>query len=650
MGTDSQTVTQQPPPDHLPLDFKGWDKPKVAPKSSENPPDHLPLDFKGWDAAPVAKKEVKPPDHLPLNFSGFDEKQVQTPQERILQATVGEGYTPEDAQRRVHEYDYAVKQGLSPERAEKVANALKLKATKKILTPEEKQNVANWYAALPIEKRKEGGVGLVTDPQEFANGYAEARAMGLDDNEAEEYGRSQPLVRAGIRTSNWTGDKFTNAKKGMLWLLGGRDEVSHVKAEDAVSGSLVSALMGMTSQDREFQTQKDADWIDKHIGHPVAVLQEHINHLIDGFTTPDMAALEIATLGGGTVEGMLPEVGTELTAAARATRFAQRTIRTTSKLAHIGFTTQMAEGTVETGSESVKQFAKGNVSEGMGYALDAIVNGLMVAGGMHSVDAHAEVRSALDRKTGEVYSGKRFDQLSDQQQGLIVNRLIEDDPKFKAAADASEKEARKAAIKLRNRYGAALNQTWNPNAAERAIRKLHVDRAELAIRKQENAVLEAARKAVEENKKAEAVKAEKIISDNESARQRNMKAREERENETPRPQATESVPQMEVDGEIVYGPVTRLEQESHIGVEPLSDGYGVYIQEKDGETRQYLNSQGFWGAEESAARVQDDESARTLAKIQALRTTTVEDAEKETNLENVTKQLIDHEIDSRHMA
>ena len=102
----------------------------------------------------------------------------QTPQEKILQSTIGEGYTPEDAQRRVHEYDYAVKQGMSPERAEKFASALKLKATKKILTPEEKQNVATWYASQPIEERKKGGVGLVTDPQEFASGYAEARSWG----------------------------------------------------------------------------------------------------------------------------------------------------------------------------------------------------------------------------------------------------------------------------------------------------------------------------------------------------------------------------------------------------------------------------------------------------------------------------------------
>ena len=310
--------------------------------------------------------------------------------------------------------------------------------------------------------------------------------LGDSEGEAQEYGRSQPPVRAAIRASNWTGDKYTDAKKGLLWLLGGRDEASHVKSEDVVSGSLVPTLFGQTQQEYEYQIQRNADrleknlaphvdWIDKRIAPSVAALQEHLDHLIAGFTTPDMAALEAATLGGGTVEGMLPEVA-EATTAARATRFAQRTIRTTSKLAHIGFTTQMAQGTVESGSESAKQFAKGNVSEGMGYALDALVNGFMATSGVRSAGAHAEVHSALDEKTGEIFSGKKFDQLNDQQQALIVNRLIEDDPKFKSAADASEKEARKAARKLTNRYSEALQQSWNPNAAQRAINDIHAER------------------------------------------------------------------------------------------------------------------------------------------------------------------------------
>lgn len=403
----------------------------------------------------------------------------QTPQQKILKAATDQGYSPEDAQRRVNEYDYAIKQGLSPERAEQFASGLQLKAQKKVLSQQEIQQVADWYGAIPLEDRQKGGIGRVTNPQEFAQGYAEAKALGMDDSEAQEYGRSQPFVRAGMRATKWSGDRWSNAEQGMLRLLGGRDEKSHVKAEDAVEGSLIPSLLGQTRQDWELNRFREVDWIDKHYGKTLGTLQKHIDNLITGFTTPDMAAIELASLGTGTVESLLPEVGAEATAGAKATRFAQRAVRTTSKLAHIGFTSQMAQGTVESGSEAVRQWGLGNKSEAAGYALDALVNGVMAGSGMRSIDAHAEVRNALDNKSTEVL-GKKFGKLSDQQQALMIERLIEDDPEFQKAADASEKQAQKAARKLQHRYSEAVGQAWNPNAAQRALKAIHAEKAETA--------------------------------------------------------------------------------------------------------------------------------------------------------------------------
>jgi hypothetical protein len=616
--------------------------------------------------------------------------------------STGEGYSEEEqAQKRAHEYDYAIKSGMSPERAEKFANALKLKASKKVLTPEEKQAVADQYAAIPIEDRKKGGIDLVTDPQEYANGYAEARAFGADEGEAEEYGRSQPLVRASIRASNWIGGKYANAKVGLLHLLGQSDDASHVKAEDAVSGSLISTLFGRTQQDWEYGIQKDAGWVDKHLGKTVGTLQEHLDHLIAGFTTPDMAAMEAATLGAGTLEGALPEVGAEATTAARATRFAQRSIRNTGRLAHIGFTTQMAQGTVESGSESVRQFAKGNVSEGMGYALDALVNGVMVTAGVRSVDAHAEVHSALDKKTGEVFSGKKFDQLSDQQQGLIVNRLIEDDPQFKMAADASEKEARKAAKRLRNRYSAAVRNTWNPNAVERAIRAIDDHRAAVAeedakrshylnqitklidLHKQDKAD-EAEVAAAEEERRA-AGREDRPVRKTEAAKKREEQrkvtltnagqiaearqgvgtAREEADRETvaqeqaekpEEPQGAVRHPDVVTDdeGHVSYRGQVFGGEEHHFGAARDPEGnYGIYRRTPDGV--EYLGAGGIFEENPTEGfRSADQATAETLAQITSLRVnaayaveehgSTPEREAEHSQLRNLERQLVDGEI------
>ena len=427
-----------------------------------------------------------------------------TAQQKIHDATISEGQSEERANQRVNEYNYAIKQGLNPDRAEQFAQSLQWNDTpKKVVSEEEKKQLAENYAAIPIEERRKGGVFLVTDPQEFANGYAEARAMGMDEDDAYRYGRSQPAVRATMRAGQWLEPKWRNLKVGILSALGARDSDSqgnpyHVSVEEAADAPLVATLFGQTRQDYAFNTYKDASWVDKHLGKKIGTAQAALDNLIAGFTTPEMAAIEIASAGTGTIEGMLPEVGESLTVGARATRFTQRAIKTTSKLAHAGFTAQMAQGTVESGIGVGQSLYKGDTDSAITYTVNGIVNGLMSYGGMRSIDAHAEFSHAIDETTSKVYPDKKFAQLSDKQQALMIQRLIDDDPRFKEAADASEKQMQKNARRLQQRYSEALSQTWNPNAAQRVVTDLHAERAETARKEQVQRVVDTIKAKVQE--------------------------------------------------------------------------------------------------------------------------------------------------------
>ena len=434
-----------------------------------------------------------------------------TPQEKLYQSTVSEGQSAERAQKRVDEYNYAIKQGLSPERAQQFAANLQWNdTTPKVMTAEETQALADNVRAMSEEDRKKLASTLILQlfgnqisPDEFAKGYAEARARGMSDEDAVEYGSSNTVQRAMMRAGQWAAPKWTNFKAGILHVLGANDTDAqgkpfHVSTQEAAEAPLVATISGQTRQDYAFNTYKDADWVDKHFGKVAGSLQSHLDNLIAGFTTPDMAAIEIASAGTGAVESALPEVGTELTAAARATRFTQRAVRTTTQLAHAGFTAQMATGTAQSFGSAWNEGKQGNVSEAIGYTLDGLVNGLMTVAGARAADAHTEVRHALDETTSKVYPDKKFSQLSDKQQALMVQKLIDDDPRFREAAGVSQKQMQKNARKLQQRYSEGLSQTWNPKASSRIVTDLHTERSETARKEQIQKVLDTIKAKVQE--------------------------------------------------------------------------------------------------------------------------------------------------------
>ncbi len=584
---------------------------------------------------------------------------VQTPQEKILQATIAEGYTPEQAQRRQHEYDYFVKQGGSPKRGEEFAMSLQFKeAQKKVLTEEEKSEVfksAKTYYSDMLKNRKQDpyfnptgtpssyqleNLELVTDEaaKRFVERYAYGREHGWSASESEGFAGSEQLEVAA-KVNAVIGSTWQSAAGWVAKNLGVHHPYEKVvnpyfESDEEVRHDEFIKHMDLSWSDRVAEKSRWKGWLAKG----AVGLDNGLGDLVGSLTSAPNVLLMLGSEGTSALGASGVEAPVAVT----------KTVRTVSKLANAGFMYQMANGTVQDVEQTVEAAKKGDGAEAITFAVSGLGSAWMVKMGVDHARAEHSVREVLNRHSAEMFEGKRFGDLKTPEQAVVLDRAMSNDPMFQQLEGISEKQAKRNLDRIKYRQGVAVQQAWNPKAAERAIRKIHADRTEESLRQYDSAVRESIRKAVEENRKAEVVKSEKIISDNEAAKQKNAKVREDRENETPRPQATEVIPKTVVDGEEVYGPVTRLEHEAHIGVEPVGSGFGVYIRDAEDGTKQYLNSAGFFGSEESAASVEDEESAKTLAQIQALKTTVAEDAEKESHLENVTKQLIDKEIDARH--
>ena len=456
---------------------------------------------------------------------------------------------------RQREYDYAIKQGMTPDRAmEYSLNAFKMPtAQKKVLDDTEKGAIHDWargYALDILETGKKDpylnpmgapGQNLLSDEQkqqraeQYAQRYAErysyARAQGWSGPESEEYAGSLEAQWAA-QASRWAGAQWHGVKTGFMRLLGTS------KPEERAENAWFE-----TDEERrnaEFANYREASWLDKHLGSWAGSTDLAITNVVNSLANPDMVALAAATRGesllsrgGLEIAGEETEVNTATRALMRLSRATgkaiagtvpaedapgllkatektegaikaikearvpisvQRTARTIGRLATITFTAQMAEGTAATGEQAREQAKKNNWSLATEYGVEALVNGLMVYGGAHHLDAETKLRADLETKAGEVYPDKKFGKLNDQQQAVVINKLIEDDPDYQKAAAASEKQARKRAI----RQQAAIQQAWNPNAVTRAINDLHAERAETARKEQVHKVLDTIKAKVQE--------------------------------------------------------------------------------------------------------------------------------------------------------
>lgn len=647
-------------------------------------------------------------NQTPTPKSGVEDPNVEN-RRAIYAGTVDDGYSKEDALKRVHEYNYGVKQGLNPQRASEFSYTLQLKqAEKKALSDEEKRGIAS-QAWERIQQAKEAhdtflktgqkpsqeqtellaraGFGNPEKQKQYAeqwaNHYAEARARGWDDQKANEYANG-----GGILGRGWM--KFTDALYDAL----------PAKAQGALDWSgRERGQSENAARANEFRNYRDVSELDKKYGRTMGSIDLHIRHLLESFTNPQMAAIEAASMGTGVLErggfATLSEAG-EAGVAQRGVNTAMRSIgkaagrglaaqgegeeglkaaesaenalkairearvpvsvqsttRNIQRLAHAGFAAQMMQGTSESFEAAHEQMKKGDTGEAIGYAIEGLVNGLMVAGSLHHMQAQAKLRGDLDTMTAKVYGDEsRFGKLNDQQQAVVINQLIEDDPNYKVAADASEKDIRKAATKLNHRYNDAVQQAWNPNAVTRGIVALRAERAETARTDAVKQVVARLKEQVDKRTREIAEQEEKKRQGIEAEKQAGRDSREERKAQEAHQRETRKTvaSTLQTDRQAIWGQrqqALKARQDNYAGptrdvpVEVDDTGHQSYPADVWGETqrfgvvsdgdrhgiyrdtprgRQWLERNGEFSEEpESLYYSADPQAADTMARISSL--------------------------------
>ncbi len=93
--------------------------------------------------------------------------------------------------------------------------------------------------------------------------------------------------------------------------------------------------------------------------------------------------------------------------------------QTLGKLAHLGFTLQMATGTVDAANASIDSFQKGDYETGVKLAVSGLISGVMARSGVQETLAQQEVTTALDRESHKI-AGKNFSNLDSQQKAHAV--------------------------------------------------------------------------------------------------------------------------------------------------------------------------------------------------------------------------------------
>lgn len=450
----------------------------------------------------------------------------------LYTGTRGSGYNRDQSLQRIHDFNYSIKQGMHPDRAMEYASQTDIgKAPAKILTDQERQKIkqegkAKYLADHASGKYLPGDIWHTVSgsPEEasekysqvYADRYSAMRAQGKTDEEARQYADSVmlPIVQ---KLGDWAGNTWSSIKESIGRHLGASDS-SHVTPHDWAEAPLVASVLGKTQRDLQFQNFLDASSNDTKLGKAFSTIDLHLWRFLEGLTTPDMAAFEIASFGTGPLErgglkafGELEDANAATKMLGKASRKAgqvlgralpkgidaegavaqteraeraikavqearvpvsvQKVARTVKDLAHAGFTIQMAHGAAESTVAAVKAgFFEHRGYDALGYAVDALLNGLMAGTGMHEIDAKAKMRADLDAKTAEVYPEYRnpkFGKLSDYEQGVVITKLIEDSKDYTAAKDESQKEFKRRAKRLAYTENRALSEAWNADEVQR---------------------------------------------------------------------------------------------------------------------------------------------------------------------------------------
>lgn len=149
-----------------------------------------------------------------------------------------------------------------------------------------------------------------------------------------------------------------------------------------------------------------------------------------------VSVFNMALLFGGVVKGL----------GAVATEAPSKMAETLGKLAHLGFTTQMATGAYDAGTASVDAFRQGDYETGVKMAVSGLIAGVMARSGAQDTVAQQQVSGALDKQAQKLH-GQKFADLKPQEKAQVVYEAakqmpLHDELKAAAADDFIERAKR----------------------------------------------------------------------------------------------------------------------------------------------------------------------------------------------------------------
>lgn len=120
--------------------------------------------------------------------------------------------------------------------------------------------------------------------------------------------------------------------------------------------------------------------------------------------------------------------------------------QTLGKLAHLGFTVQMATGAYDAGTASVDAFRNGDYETGVRMAVSGLISGVMARSGVQDTMAQQQVSAALDKQAQKLH-GQKFADLKPQEKAQVVYEAakqmpLHDELKAAAADDFIERAKR----------------------------------------------------------------------------------------------------------------------------------------------------------------------------------------------------------------
>jgi len=326
---------------------------------------------------------------------------------QIYDSTIGEGYSEEQAQKRVHEFDYATSQGLSPENSFNLASSVAFdRAEKKFLTEQERDTVyqqAKKHAEEILEANRNAPISdnstLNTEASKIiAAGGTDAWARGYTKNYAQ---------------SKWKGYSETDARAH----AGGEidENVYDFLRDTGLSSDRSYLLSDEGERYIRFSVAKTADSLEKS-GHPyVGAFLQGLTEMGIGLTTPSMVAIGLATKGAGAFSKVEPfaEVataeGTE--DAAKATSIAGRW-RRAYKAAKATTAAAARKAAVSTAKSAGETFAKvapdsaAGVAEATGKASESVAKATEAIRGAKLPVSAVHVARTINEATHAYFSAQ----------------------------------------------------------------------------------------------------------------------------------------------------------------------------------------------------------------------------------------------------